>query len=181
MIYLLTESLLVYDKVTGTQNIGNKLMKRCMKCGIEKELDAYYKHPAMADGHLNKCKECTKTDVRKNREENKDHYVEFEKKRAMAPHRVEMRKKYLQTDAGKKAKARGIKSYHGRYHFKYVAHNLTYNAIRNGKLIRLPCEECGNEKSQAHHDDYSKPLSVRWLCTTHHRAWHRTNKAIYPF
>jgi hypothetical protein len=42
---------------------GTKLkMKKCFKCGIEKDLNDFYKHPAMADGHLNKCRECTKKD-----------------------------------------------------------------------------------------------------------------------
>lgn len=46
------------------------------------------------------------------------------------------------------------------------------NAIRNGLITKQPCEECGDEKSEAHHDDYAKPLEVRWLCRTHHRRWH---------
>jgi len=37
--------------------------KKCFKCGVEKELDDFYKHPQMGDGHLNKCKECTKKDT----------------------------------------------------------------------------------------------------------------------
>lgn len=53
-------------------------------------------------------------------------------------------------------------------------------AIRRGKLVPKPCEVCGaNGKARdgrravhAHHDDYSKPLDVRWLCKKHHDEFH---------
>lgn len=44
-----------------------------------------------------------------------------------------------------------------------------YESAPHGRLVRKPCEACGSEKSQAHHDDYSKPLDVRWFCFKHHR------------
>lgn len=41
-------------------------MKTCFKCGIEKEITEYYAHSQMADGHLGKCKTCTKKDTSEN-------------------------------------------------------------------------------------------------------------------
>lgn len=52
------------------------------------------------------------------------------------------------------------------------AHAAVAAAIRDGHLTPAPCELCGQE-AVAHHDDYSKPLEVRWLCRAHHSQWHR--------
>lgn len=43
---------------------------------------------------------------------------------------------------------------------------------RSKVIIRLPCEVCGSINSQAHHDNYSEPLEVRWLCPLHHAEVH---------
>jgi len=48
-----------------------------------------------------------------------------------------------------------------------------YNkALRNRTLKKKPCQICGNPKSEGHHEDYSKPLKVIWLCDKHHREVH---------
>lgn len=55
---------------------------------------------------------------------------------------------------------------------KRAAHKAVEKALRKGELVRQPCE-CGcSRKPQAHHEDYSKPLDVRWLCDPAHRARH---------
>lgn len=48
--------------------------------------------------------------------------------------------------------------------------------LRRGKLERKPCEVCG-EKAQMHHNDYSKPLEVTWLCRKHHLELHAKESA----
>lgn len=153
--------------------------KKCFKCGEVKGASEYYGHPQMGDGKLGKCKECTKRDVRENRARNIEHYREFDRKRAMLPHRVEMRAKYQATDAGKEACNKGKRAYTARNPIKRVAVNAVASAIKSGRINRQLCEQCGR-KAQAHHDDYSKPLDVRWLCTTHHREWHKHNTPLCP-
>lgn len=58
------------------------------------------------------------------------------------------------------------------------ARALLMSAVRYGKMERKPCEVCGNPKSHGHHDDYAKPLDVRWLCSRHHAEAHR--KPVAP-
>jgi hypothetical protein len=58
-------------------------LKKCFKCNEERDLTEFYKHKGMLDGHLNKCKACTKKDVRSREEElRKDpNWLELERAR----------------------------------------------------------------------------------------------------
>ena len=61
--------------------------------------------------------------------------------------------------------------------FKAHVRLLTRVSIRAGILIKGICEVCGtNENIEAHHDDYAKPLDIRWLCRKHHREHHLKDK-----
>jgi len=53
-----------------------------------------------------------------------------------------------------------------------IHHLRVARAIKQGKLVRQPCEVCGNPDTLAHHDDYTDSLKVRWLCHSHHRLEH---------
>ena len=131
-------------------------MKKCFKCGEVKDLSDFYKHKGMADGHLNKCKECSKMDSINHRNKNIDAAREYDRKR------------------GNRQSDLYVKEYRARFPIKYRAHNIVNNSIRDGKLFKMPCEICGGN-AVAHHDDYAKPLNVRWLCQAHHKQWHAKN------
>ena len=57
---------------------------------------------------------------------------------------------------------------------KYLAHVAVQRALANGDLAKGNCEICGDPTVDAHHDDYRKPLEVRWLCRRHHTRVHLT-------
>lgn len=112
----------------------------------------------MADGHLGKCKTCTKKDVAANYQKNRGYYAAYERERFQRPER---KAKALEYQRKRRA------AYPGKARAVYAVNN----AIRDGRLVPQSCEKCG-AKAQAHHDDYRKPLVVRWLCFKHHREHH---------
>ena len=156
-------------------------MKTCFKCGVKKELSEFYAHKRMADGHLNKCKECTKKDVKTNYVEHIDQFKEYEKKRANLPHRVKARENYAKTSAGIAAGNSAKKAWKLSHPIQFAASRMVRNALKSGKIYRnCTCTECGKESKriEGHHDDYAFPLSIRWLCRKCHVAWHRENKPL---
>ncbi len=54
------------------------------------------------------------------------------------------------------------------------AHHAVQEALYKGVLKRQPCEVCGDAigVTHAHHEDYTKPLDVLWLCNQHHQWLH---------
>lgn len=147
--------------------------KTCFKCGECKPVEEFYRHPAMADGRLGKCKSCTKLDTKKNRSENPDFYREYEASRCSDPKRKELRRAYKQSERGKIAVRESNRRYAQRYPEKKRAVGRVAQAKRRGKIVRKPCERCGANDSQAHHEDYSKRLDVTWLCRLCHAARHK--------
>lgn len=142
--------------------------KTCFKCECEKPISDFYAHKMMKDGHLNKCKECTKLDV-------KLRYLDPQKRIMIA----EYEKRRFQNPERKKKVATYQKSSRCRNKDKYNARTKVGNLIRSGKLVRKKCEVCGDEKSEAHHTDYNLPTSVRWLCFFCHRKYgHNQNPVI---
>ena len=133
-----------------------KIEKKCFKCGKTKLLKYFYKHPQMADGHLNKCIKCNKDDVRKNYRGNIDHYKDYEKKREADPDRKFKKSEYQ-------------RRYRKNNFLKYKAREQVASDIRSGNIKRQSCKYCGDPNTQAHHSDYNKPLDVTWVCFKCHR------------
>lgn len=138
--------------------------KQCFKCGETKDLSEFYVHKKMADGHLNKCKSCTKKDT-----EERQAALSLDPEwilKDRARHRDKSRKYREEGRAKPLPLGRKVDPVHK------AANTILGNAIKNGTITRQPCIVCGNEKSQGHHEDYNKPLDVHWLCTRHHNDRH---------
>jgi len=126
-----------------------------------KPLDEFYRHPRMADGHLNKCKACTRLDVKLHRAANPERVADIERRRNLKP--------------GRRAKKSARQQrWIARHPERRKAHAAVQRAVRAGKLERpRHCPVCRREGMvHAHHSDYGKPLEVTWLCVRCHSEHH---------
>ena len=136
--------------------------KKCFKCGVAKDLSMFYEHKRMSDGHLGKCKECTKADATKHRLDNIDKIRQYDRDRGKLPHRKESTVKHS-------------KRFSKMHPLSNSAHNRVARALKSGVLKRpdkcSSCEKVG--KVVGHHHDYKEPLNVVWLCQPCHKQLHR--------
>lgn len=158
--------------------------KKCFKCGIIKPLKGYYKHKQMGDGHLNKCKECTKKDSNKHRADNLEKIRAYDRARGQTEKRRQRNRDYVnymkthEPERWSKMRYEACKKQRRKSPEKYKAKQMISNLKRSGKVIQKACEICGNTKTEAHHPDYSKPLEVIWLCDFHHKEEHKRLKEV---
>jgi len=122
-------------------------VKVCAECKKRKALTSFHRSSASPDGRKMVCGDCC--NARTARYVAK--YPEW-KVRARA--------------AWRKRNPDKIKAAVRRY-------KMIQREIKAGRMVRQPCEVCGDMRSQGHHDDYSKPLVVRWLCQAHHAEHHQ--------
>lgn len=122
----------------------------CSKCGLEKHYFDFSIDNTVESGRRSYCKRCQSI-------YNISH-----------PHKNDSIKRKLYDE-----KHRQKDTYKSHHKIDAQKHRQKYSQKVKARLAgqifpKQPCEICGNEKSQAHHDDYSKPHIVRWLCKKHH-------------
>lgn len=147
-------------------------MLECKECGETKPRDLFYR------SNSHSCKECVKERVRSNRRENVAYYRSYDRMRYRHDdRRKEASVKSSKSDAGKECRKRYVKRVRTETPEKYKARNAVSNAIRDGKMQKgKECYFCYAETNlQAHHQDYSRPLDVFWLCPACHGKLHAIN------
>lgn len=151
-------------------------MKTCNKCNIPKELSEYHKNKKAKDGLQAKCKLCIKVYTDKYVKENIERIKEYRSR----PEVIEAKKIKRSTAHGKISTNRANRNSRNRYKNAAKAQNKFNHAINSGKILRpIFCDNCPSSVNvQGHHDDYNKPLEVRWLCGKCHRIWHESNTPL---
>lgn len=161
-------------------------IKACSKCGQSKPLTAFHVDPKTPDGRRAICKACRLAQEAARRERSGDQI------------RAQQREYYQRTRTQQCAYQRNYRRTHraelrayfaayrqrhpeivraGRIRWndanpeKRAAHSQFWSALRKGVIPPPPnaCTACATPGYvEAHHDDYSKPLEVRWLCELCH-------------
>jgi hypothetical protein len=105
----------------------------------------------------------------KHREELNAH----DRERAKSPERKEAAKTYYDTHRKTIQQQDYERYHHGSKKDIWRAHYAVSRAVKNGILQSQPCSRCAHTPAVAHHEDYTKPLEVVWLCRNHHGERHR--------
>lgn len=143
-------------------------MKYCSGCNENKDLAMFGKNLSTEDGLMYKCRACLSAYQKARRErlnaskppdwkqKSKDKLVYQREWRAKHPGYHTQRKKDWYAQHKDRVKVKDAVKY----------------AVKTGKLVKTPCEVCGEVRVEGHHPDYSKPLNVVWLCRKHHQEIH---------
>lgn len=149
-----------------------KAVKRtCKACGDVKPLGDFPVYVAgKYKGRRHTCRTCTNAKMLPIIKKHQAHYYHKNEN----GHRDKARARANQAyKLDPRATAERNKLYAERHPDRAAAKAAVAAAVRSGTLKRAPCEVCGNKPSHGHHDDYSRPLDVMWLCRTHHGERHR--------
>jgi hypothetical protein len=145
--------------------------RQCRVCGLVFVVTAY-----MVTRRHYPCRQCESKRDRERREYKTPAYRERKRRWRMAnieKYRRCVRESLKRGRAERRyQRPRSVDDAH-----KSRARTLLNRAVAKGLIERLPCERCGHdERVEAHHSDYSRPLDVNWLCKLCHEAVHHYGK-----
>lgn len=123
-------------------------MMMCKKCGLEKEESEFHNRIAYKNG------------------------IKHIKKYSACKKCAYLYQKDYQKSYNRK--------YSKLYREKVSARLALIQAVRLGRVSRPEkCQRCGeNKKPDGHHNDYSKPFEVEWLCKGCHAEVHKSIRAL---
>jgi hypothetical protein len=151
-------------------------MKVCRSCNVEKGADQFNRSSQRKDGLRSYCRACEKSkyELYKATEPAKRLAAQRSKRYRSTANGEARRRAYRASDLGRDSDRRYARSKYasaeGRK--KVLARHKVMYAIKTGKLTRKPCEVCGSSLAEAHHENYDRPLEVRFLCRSHHAQHH---------
>lgn len=160
--------------------------KTCIDCREPKSLSEFYRRKRATGGYRSYCNACTRIRNAKSHAANRTTrlaarrvYYANNKGKVQAAvllyaenHREERRmylRRYRETHRQEGAKYQNAR----RKTIKGKASALLRRAVARGDIVKpARCSCCGRYTKRrslhGHHDDYTKPLDVRWLCTKCH-------------
>lgn len=165
------------------ENLGDGVKKHCNFCSRLLPLSAFRKNKKESLGVDYKCRECWKAHYLKNREQIQLESLEsyrrtFHKRREKAREYyaknrnkiIQQVKVYRESHKEEIEQKRRIRREAGN--IKDFAREAVHWAVKSGRLKKQSCEKCYCLVAQAHHEDYTKPLEVVWLCKRCHEDRH---------
>ena len=148
--------------------------KTCTKCSEAKDLSAFGKHKIGKDGLRSICRVCDSAQSGAWSKANRER-ANATARRWKAENRDRVAVSDARWIAANPEKVAANRAAYARNNPERVkATAAVGHAIRMGHLTREPCEQCGAEPADAHHDSYALEhrFDVRWLCRRHHRHHH---------
>jgi hypothetical protein len=143
---------------------GASAQKRCRTCKTELPLLAFARHNGSQDGYRQHCRECLRTGRRQPTRETEEQRTQRKRRQS--------RKKW------QRSHLEALARHQARFPKAAAATRAVQAGIKAGRIT--PAKECQaidctvSGRLEAHHNDYTRPLEVLFVCPAHHRRGHST-------
>jgi len=132
--------------------------RTCSRCRRDLPISYFTRNGGRKSGYNGWCRDCMRLWKRKNPEK--------------------VNRKYPLSPEQREKNRRAAAVYRAENREKIRAHQAVKSAITAGLLIPpASCPACHGARPEAHHEDYSRPLEVWWLCSRCHKRLH-SNKEV---